>query len=325
MNNTSVKENPNKLDIVLSASSIKTYKQCGLKFKFQKIDKAEVTHQPYHYGWVGTIVHNSIYYAFADYFDTKWHVNKLKNLDDVKKFFLDAWNGHVKLDVTKALVEEGELATDKPIFKEGSIKEMKYIKLTDSEEERWKLLAWDLIKVGYVFVQDYLLKLTSDPVNDIKLEQEIKFPFDMNYDVIGYIDILLNVKGKLFFFDLKTTKQPPQSIDEDIQFYLYRYGLKYLNNLNYYPNGYYVHLRSKEWFPAKTVDQDILTKNHYQITSLIKGMEARDFTANRTHLCNFCDYRGYCFGSHTYKSKQQEQKDLEDSIGLVTEDSIETF
>lgn len=306
---------PDTKKLVLSASSLKTHKQCGRKFLFSKILKLEPTNEPYHYGWVGTIVHNSVYYSIANFIDKTWVPEKVKDLEEVKKFFIDAWEGNLELPSTKALAEEGEIVTKKPLFKQGSETSSKYVKAAATEEGRWKLLAWDLVKIGYMVFADTVPKLVEDIKKDVVLEHELRFDFDQ-YDVVGYVDALLNVKGHKVFFDLKTTKRPPKSVDEDIQFYLYRYGLKKTFGLSYFPVGYYVHLRSAKLYPTKTSELEDMEKTHESIVSIIRAIEARHFPASLgSPLCSFCEYRSKCYGTSSEKtllSGEETQKFLEE-------------
>lgn len=299
-------------EMKLSASSIKTYKQCGRKFQYSKILKVEPTHEPYHYGWVGTIVHNSIYYSIADYVDGAWVVSNVKDISAVKEFFIDVWDGSFSLEITKSLLNDKELDEKQPLFKPASLTDAKYVNSASTESDRWKIFAWDLIKKGYVLFTQYLYTLSDNPIEDIKLEQEINFKFDEDYTFIGYVDVLINVKGNYVFFDLKTSKTPPKNLDLDVQFYMYRYALKKIYDLTYYPVGYYVHLRSGSLIPAKTLDSSVITKAHTQVTSAIEGIEKEDFFATLgSPLCGFCEYRGYCYNNKTPKSHSDKENQID--------------
>lgn len=308
-------------NIMLSASSLKTYKQCGRKYKLEKLDKATPTHAPYHFGWMGTLVHNSIYYSFADFFDGVWHPSeKIKPIERVKQLFLDIWDGDAKLETSINLINESEITLEKPIFKEGSVKEAKYTSRAVSEEDRAKLLAWDLVKTGYVIVTQQVLPLVSNVKKNVILEREVQFTFE-GYNVIGYIDMMVNLDGNWFFFDFKTTKQPPKELNKDVQFYMYRYGLKKILELPYYPIGYYVHLRSGNLLSASSSDVSEFSQNHQQIISLIRGIEANQFNPNlNSPLCNYCEFRGYCYPtlSKIVSTEQERFKQVEDRLALLT-------
>lgn len=298
----------NAKELRLSASSIKTYKQCGKKFEFSKILKVSPTHEPYHYGWVGTIVHNTVYYSIANYADKEWKVDKIKDLSSVKEFFVDVWDGIFSMEITKSLLEDNELDKEKPIFKPSSLSDAKYVKAANNEMDRWKIFAWDLVKKGYVLFTQYIYTLAENPKEDIKLEQEINFKFNEEYTFTGYIDVLVNVKGNYAFFDLKTSKTPPKNLDLDVQFYAYRYALKQLYDLSYYPVGYYVHLRSGKLIPAKTLDSSMIDRANNEILSAIEGIESDNFFATLgSPLCNFCEYRGYCYPSKYVRTYHTEE------------------
>lgn len=310
--------------LVLSASSLKTYKQCGKKFNLQKILKAKPTDLPYHYGWAGTITHNTIYYAFADFEGGVWIPRKsVRTIEEVKEFFIDVWDGVGKLKISKELNELGELSLDWPVFKSGSVKRTSYDKLAYNESNKNKLRYWDLVKTGYDFIESVVMKSVENPKTDILLEQELTFELDEGYNIIGYIDVMLNIKGKWIFLDFKTTKTPPKDLDTDIQFYLYRYGLKKKLNLDYYPTGFYIHLGTAKAIPAKNTEEAVLNSAHTNILKLIHGIEAEHFPENRDFLCEFCEFRSHCYGGKSLVFTTDKKLDyLEDSLNLITGDNI---
>lgn len=280
-------------DILFSASSLKTYKQCGRKFYFYRIEKREPTHEPYHYGWVGTIVHNCVYYSIADYNDEEWKVSGIKPLTKVNKFFDDLWDGTIELDVSKQLVEDEEIKPNKPIFKPDSMKEKKYLGLSSDVETQWRLLAKDLLFNGYRLIVDLLKE--SD---ELLLEKEIRFKYNDVIDVVGYVDILVKPEnGKWRFYDLKTSRQAPRSVDNDLQFYFYKYGIKKLFDLDYEPDGHFVHLRTGKLVKSSKVKKEIVEGTEKEILELLDGISNGSFLPNLySPLCAFCDFRGYCYG-----------------------------
>lgn len=281
--------------LVLSASSLKTFKQCGRKFHLYKIKKAQPTHEPFHYGWVGTIVHNSIYYSIADYISGSWNVAGPKSWTAVENFFDDLWEGQASMEVSRHLIEDGEVSKDRPYFRPGSMKDKKYQKSQFSEVEQWKNLSRDLVRTGYHLMVNNIIP----GYEEIRLEHKLEFDFDNRMGILGFVDILCKKEsGHWHFYDLKTSRRAPQYLDTDIQFYLYRYGLKNTFNLNYYPEGHYVHLRSKK---VKRVDSNLTEDFEYnenQIHTLIDGIEQGNWEPNLYQvLCQFCEFRGYCYSS----------------------------
>lgn len=284
-------------DIVFSASTLKTYKQCGRKFYLYKVTKSQPSHEPYHYGWVGTIVHNTIYYSFADYIDNKWTVKGPKPYAQVMKFFEDIWEGQIKLEVSKNLVDDSEISDEKPIFREGSMKDKKFAKVSDDPETQWKALAKSLVETGYHLVTSTIWNHYSD----IQLEVQLKFPYEGLMDIVGYVDILAknDADGRWHFFDLKTSRSPIKFLNTDIQFYLYRYGLKSVLDLNYFPIGHYVHLRSKKVHRAESTKKEVFDYVDYEIRDLLKNIEKEHWEPNLySPLCKFCEFRGYCYSAN---------------------------
>lgn len=282
--------------LVLSASSLKTYKQCGRKFNFYKILKKTPSHEPFHYGWVGTIVHNATYYAIADYLNGEWKVTGAKPLTRVQQFFEDIWEGKIKFEVSRHLVEDNEISADKPLFKPDSMKDAKYLKKSDNVETQWKLLAQDLIVTGYNLMTKTILPGSSEVI----LEQKLEFDYEGLMDVIGYVDIMRKSEaGRWSFYDLKTSRSAPKFLNTDIQFYMYRYGLRKQLNLGYMPDGNYVHLRSKKVLAVDTKEAAVFERNEQEIRELMDGINKGNWEPNLySILCGFCEYRGHCYGDN---------------------------
>lgn len=281
-------------NLVLSASSLKTFKQCGRKFHLYKVLKAQPSHEPFHYGWVGTLVHNCAYYSIADYLDGEWNVTGPKSWSAVESFFEDLWEGKIEYQVSRHLVEDGEASADKPLFKPGSMNERKYVNPKLTEEQQWKVMAKDLALKAYSLMTKNILGSYAK----VELEHKLQFKFDGRVETVGYVDILCTTEtGRMHFYDLKTSKRPPRYLDNDIQFYLYRYGLKETFDLNYYPEGHYVHLRSGKVLPAATTSHEVLTKSYDEIHTLIDGVASENWEPNLYQvLCGFCEFRGFCYG-----------------------------
>lgn len=284
------------MPLVLSASSVKTYKQCGRKFHLYKILKTQPSHEPFHYGWVGTIVHNAIYYSIADYIDGKWHVGKEKSWSQVLKFLDDVWEGKLELEVSRHLAFDKEISADKPLFKPGSLKLKKYKQPGWTEEQGWKALAIDLTRNGF----DLMINTIMPSYEEIILEQEIRFTFEDRADFVGYIDVLGKTKrGRYHFYDFKTSRVAPRDLDADIQFFAYRYGLRQIHDLNYLPEGHYVHLRSNKVIKVASTDYEVYQGTINEINHIIDGIDSQNWEPNLYNmLCGFCEFRGICYGAN---------------------------
>ena len=281
-------------DLRLSASSIKTYKNCPRKFYLSKVAREEPTHPDNIYTWIGTLVHTSVYSSIADYKDGTWKIGDIKSITSVRKFFDILWESDTDVDIIKRLTDDAVIDLTRPNFSTRPVNDPKLVKddtLTD--EEKWKELAWRLVKNGYSLMTEVIMKL--DDLISINIEVPLSFTkYGANF--VGYIDILVETKNGIAFFDLKTSRKAITQPDKDIQFYLYRSGLKEQFGLSYMPPGYYVHLRSGRLYPANGTDLSVFKSMDSQINSLIGGILDNRFEPNLgSPLCAYCEYRGFCF------------------------------
>jgi len=281
-------------DLRLSASSLKTYANCPRKFFLQKIVKEQPTHPENIYTWIGTLVHTATYYSIADYTDGTWHVGDKKSITEVKNFFEILWESDGDIDIIRRLTDDSVIDLERPNFSSRPVNDTKLLKdVTLTDEDKWKSLAWSLVKNGYNLMTGVVLEL--DGVKSVQLEVPLSFRrYGANF--IGYIDIFVETENGIAFFDLKTSRRPITKPDKDIQFFLYRMGLREQYGLDYPPPGYYVHLRSGRLYPANTDDLEVFKEMDEKISSLIGGILDNRFEPNLgSPLCPYCDYRGFCF------------------------------
>jgi len=281
-------------DLRLSASSLKTYDNCPRKFYLQKIAKEQPTHPDNIYTWIGTLVHTATYFSIADYINRSWKVGSVKSITNVRKFFDLLWKSDSEVDIIKHLIDDSVLDVERPNFSSRPVNDTKLLKNVElTDEEKWKELAWRLVKNGYSLITGPIMEL--DGLINVQLEVPLSFKkYGANF--IGYVDILVETEGGIAFFDLKTSRRPITRPDEDIQFYLYRTGLREQYDLGYMPPGYYVHLRSGRLYPANSADMFMFNNMDAKIKSLINGILNNRFDPNlRSPLCPYCEYRGFCF------------------------------
>ena len=291
---TSVQDTIKIEDLRLSASAVKEYKTCGRKFYLNRIAKEAPTHPDNIYTWIGTTVHTSIYYSIADFSDGSWKVGDAKTIDKVKTFFNLIWDTDTDVDIIKNLIRSGVLDSNRPNFSSRPVNDKNLLKNNNlTDEEKWKQLAWSMVSTGYQLMTDVILGI--DGLKSINLEVPISFK---RYGVsfIGYIDILIESKDGMAFFDLKTSKRPITQPDKDVQFFLYRHGLKNVYDLSYLPFGYYVYLRKGRLYPANSVDFSIVENLDNEIKLAINGiLKGRFEPSLYSPLCPYCEYRGICY------------------------------
>jgi hypothetical protein len=287
----------NTKSFMFSASSFKDYLQCGLKFKFSKIDRVERTDTATHHRWFGSLVHSLIYYSIAD-FDGSG-----KNLVLRKKFrkksainLLDSiWDGKTPNSDSEIIAKSiGEKPNGK--FSRGKI-----VSLGSTNED----IAQDILEEGW---RDEAKKMIENGINVLEgihkiVELEKKMFYHVKgYKFMGFVDVLSQTEdGRYEFYDFKTSWDKAYDLEDDFQFFGYSKALSEDKSLGineeYFPRGYWVHLRKGDLLEynldkAKFWDMMNLTEN------AMKNMENDIFLPDYGGaLCKFCDFRHICYGS----------------------------
>jgi len=287
----------NTKTFMFSASSFKDYLQCGLKFKFSKIEKATPTETATHHRWFGSLVHSLIYYSTAD-FDGSG-----KNLVLRKKFrkkaalklLDDIWNGKTPNNDAEIIVKSiGEKPNGK--FSRGKIAALGSTNENidqDLLEDGWKEEAKKMVENG--------IDILEGVHEIVELEKKI-FYHVKGYKFMGFVDVLAkNKDGNFEFYDFKTSWDKAYDLDDDFQFFGYAKALSEDKgigiNEDYFPKGYWVHLRKGELLEynlnkAKFWDMISVTE------TAMKNMENDIFLPDYGGpLCKFCDFRHICYGS----------------------------
>ena len=286
----------NTKDFMFSASSVKTYQQCGLKFKFSKIDKLPGTETATHHRWFGTLLHSLIYTSVADLVpgrkslvirdDGVDYDTPLERLDRI-------WDGKPADPIDEMIMKETK---EKPVgkFATGALKSLGQNMDEPSQkylEKGWKKEAKGMLKNG--------IKLVDSFHTISKLEQKLFWTM-LGRRFIGFIDIQAKDEdGRIEFYDFKTSfKKPSQAaVDGDFQFFAYSLALKDKLNLDYFPVGYYVHLRSGSAIPFDLNKNGQFPKMIGQLKSTMSNLEDNLFFDDYGgHLCAYCDYRHICYG-----------------------------
>lgn len=278
-----------------SASSFKDYLQCGLKFKFSKIEKRIAGKEKTHYRWLGRLVHASIYSSVAHFnleggFKSWVLDSQVPDLNPALSFFEAGWTEDITNDLVRQVVvaEAGE----KPVGGFATKKVFKSLNTTDQSllDVAWKAVAQGMVANGINIIRQ-LPEITQ-------LERGIEFEV-LGRKFSGYVDVLgKNKDGEVVFLDFKTSWAKPaeSKVEEDFQFFLYSYALKSILGLDYYPKGYYSHLRSGQivrFQMTPELEASMLGKMGAAFDKLEKDV----FTSDKYgFLCNHCDFHYICFG-----------------------------
>lgn len=280
-----------------SASSFKDYLQCGLKFKYSKIDKLERAETATHHRWFGSLIHALIYHSVAEYDGSSKNLtltNRLRKKETLD-LFEDIWEENPKTNEGEVILKSvGEKPKGK--FSRGKLASLG---VNDEEidqkvlEEGWKDEARKMLENG--------IDIISDIHEIVELEKKT-FYHVKGYKFMGFIDVLAKDKeGKYEFYDFKTSWDRSYDLENDYQFFGYAKAIsedkKLGINESYFPTGYWAYLRKKELLPY------VLTKNKFwdmiHLTkSTMENIEANVFPPDYGGpLCKFCDFRHVCYGS----------------------------
>jgi len=282
---------------MFSASSFKDYLQCGLKFKFSKIDKVTPTETATHHRWFGSLVHSMIYHSIADFDGSGKNLvlRKKPRKKTTLKVFENIWDGKAKDNESEIILKSiGEKPVGK--FAKGKIASLGSTN-DDMEqsllEEGWREEARKMIEHG--------IDVVSNIHKIVELEKKMFYKV-RGYSFIGFIDVLAQDSEGLYeFYDFKTSWDKSYDLQNDFQFFGYAKAVsedKALGiNESYFPKGYWVHLRKGELLEYKLTKPKFwemmdITKN--AMANMEEDVFLPDYGGP---LCKYCDFRHICYGS----------------------------
>lgn len=280
-----------------SVSSLKTYRQCGTKFKYQKIMKLKADEEVSHFRWLGRLVHNCIYQSIGEFqygegMKSWKQTTDVPDVESAIELFNALWDESPRNDYEAKIMELE--AGEKPVGKFFPKKKIKALNTDDQVvlEANWRKEAEKMVRNGVKVVADLLEK----GARIVQIEYPLEFLFD-GKKFTGFIDILYELDGMLKFLDFKTSwdKVTVAKLEEDAQFLLYAHSLFENLKLEYYPIGYLVHLRSATPIPLETTPQlleEEIRKFKRDQDWLTKDLFFQDYNG---HLCAYCDFFKKCY------------------------------
>lgn len=278
----------NTYEFRFSPSSYKEYQQCGLRFRYNRIDDETPREESSHHRWFGRVVHDLIYAGLAEKEGTKDFVLRNKPVITYPlNVYRSIWNGKNRDDLGNAIVEQvGEVPHG--TFFEGRINALKG---TQAEIERgWRAQGEKMIRNG-------ITTLTPIHTNIVELEQKLLWEY-LGRRFIGYIDVLTKEDDRFVFYDLKTSWGKPSeaALHRDFQFFSYSHGLRQKYNLDYYPEGRWVHLKDGD-IRKFQVTEDVVEAHEKVSIQLFQQMENNVFPSIfGSPLCRYCDFSHLCYG-----------------------------
>ncbi|MFH1365165.1 MAG: PD-(D/E)XK nuclease family protein [archaeon] len=248
-----------------SHSRLSTFEQCPLKFKYRYIDKIPVEFEKTIESFLGEIVHETLEWLY-----TEIKAKKIPSLD--------------------AMIEHYALKWTENFSKE--------IKLRENSTEK------EFFEKGIRILINYYTE--NQPFEDITLEieKEILISLDKEecYKIQGFIDrIAYNPKTKQYeVHDYKIANTLPQKekIEQDRQLALYSMGVKDMFGQEQDILLVWHYLSHNKVIHSKRTEEQ-LEKLKKDTIELIKKIEStKEFPMNRGPLCNWCEYKKYCYGNN---------------------------
>jgi RecB family exonuclease len=246
-----------------SHSRLSTFEQCKLKYKFKYIDKLKPDFEKTIESHLGSCVHNVLEWFYKNILK-----KRIPSLDELILEFTKNWKKEYKQN-------------------------FKIVKNN--------LKAEDYFSKGIKFLIDYYIE--NQPFNDgtIEIEKKIEILIhpERKHKIIGFIDRLAyNLeKNRYEIHDYKTAGTLPsqEKIDSDRQLAIYGLAIKEIFGKDKEVALIWHYLdHNKKIISRRTNEQyENLIK---EIIELIDKIEnTKEFEANKSILCDWCEFKEKCF------------------------------
>lgn len=252
-----------------SYSSLESFKNCALQFKYKYIDKLTPPIKTTIEAFMGSMVHLALEKLYSDL-----KYNKLLTLEQLLDFYHKSWT--TNFDPTSTEIVKKEFT-----------------------EQNYKSLGSDYLTTYYNNYKPF------DEGKTLGLEVMLNFSLydevsKKSYSMIGFIDRLtLLSNNHISIIDYKTNNTPKtqEEVDNDSQLALYSIAIK-----EKYP---FVEKIDLCWhFLSAGIKQissrtpqalELLKKQTIQTIKEIEAcMEKNDFVARPSALCDWCSYKSIC-------------------------------
>jgi len=284
--NHSIEDNNN---VRLSPSAIVTYYNCPRKFFYVYIRKIPI--KPTSVMIRGTITHKVLdhffnYVNIADIQEDDWQI-LWKRFNKVLFSLLDTEWKQIGKDYANCYT------TDK--------------KKNEDFEETKRFLDFYAAKLAFS-LSDKLMTLDR---NSKWFEKELKtffYPKDrelrltLDNNISGIIDKTFSLYGKgIAIVDYKTSKCPlphfiPKYHLKQGKAYAYLWKEKF-DELPKHVSFYYLRTGESVYYPITEADVDEIKRDIKEIRG--KKPVPAEFPKNKTKLCDYCDFKGFCFKKKT--------------------------
>lgn len=265
-----------------SHSRLSTFEQCPQKFKFAYIDKVETEILRTIETYMGDIVHQSLEKLYKDLKFTK-----LNTEEELLSFYEELWEKN--WDERILIVKD-------------------YSK--DNYKELGKRMLSEYYKRYFPFNEGKVLGLETQDFLDLNEEYKIHIRIDR---------LMMKEDGVYEIHDYKTNShlKKQAELDEDRQLAVYAMGVKEM-----YPDAKEVVLVwhflafDKEMRSKRTTEQ--LSELKKEIISLIEKINReKEFKANQSALCDYCEYKPICpLWKHLYELQKKPIEEFKADEGL---------
>ena len=247
---------------IYSHSSLSTFEQCRLKFKFRYIDRIVPKIERSIEAHLGDSVHRALEWLY-----TQVKSGEIPVLDDLLIFYIKAWNDNYSPEMV--IVREG---------------------LTDK----------DYLGRGVQFLIDYYKTNKPFQENTLEVEKRITINLDKEgkYKIRGFIDRLaLNLEtGEYEIHDYKTSNSQPRENHgkEDRQLALYAIAIKELFGHDKEVALVWHFLAHNKKLTSKRTNEELRELKDKTLNLIEEIENTKSFPPNKTPLCNWCQYKDIC-------------------------------
>jgi putative RecB family exonuclease len=256
------KSKENQVKKIYSYSRLNTFEQCQLKFKLRYIDNVVPEIKESIESHLGRMVHETLEWLYKQIQE-----NRIPKINEVIEYYSSSWKENYSEDIV----------------------------LVNGNLEKY-------FNKGITFIVNYYLKHQPFDENTLEVEKKIIFALDESneYHIQGYIDRLVHntETDEIEIHDYKTGNYLPhqEKIDKDRQLALYAIAMKELFGAEKEISLVWHYLAHNKKLISKRTNKQ-LQKLKEETLELIKKIEStKEFPANKSRLCDWCEYKSICTG-----------------------------
>ncbi len=249
---------------IYSHSKLELFEQCRLKFRYRYIDKIIPEIAKSIEAHLGSVVHKTLEWLYINIME-----KRIPTIEQVIAFYLERW--------------AEDYSPDMPIVNKS-------------------LTAKDYFNRGVEFLVNYYMKNHPFKDNTIATEKRIEINLDEKGEkkLIGFIDRLVHnlEKNEIEIHDYKTgaSMLSKEKIENNRQLALYSLAIKEIFGKD--KNICMVwHFLAHDMKVCSRNTNEELENIKREIIELIDEIEeTKNFPANKSRLCDWCEYRDICEG-----------------------------